>query len=87
MKNSDGKRKEPTWKEVGEAMERWGWFMSRVDEKIAIFERGRQKIVARRVGKKNWKVEYYTGKIMDDMAGITNSYLAKREAMEMGVVK
>jgi hypothetical protein len=81
------KRKEPSWEEVGVAMGSWGWKTLRADEKIVIFERGRQRIVARRIEGKKWKVEYYSGSIMDDISGITNTRFAKIEAMEMGIAK
>ena len=41
------RRKEPTWEEVGVAMGSWGWKARRIDEKIAVFERGRQRIAAK----------------------------------------
>lgn len=80
-------RREPTWEQVATAMKSWGWSALKIDKNSVIFERGVQKIVARRTFEDNWKVEYYTGNIMDDMAGITNSLFAKRETMEMGVLK
>jgi hypothetical protein len=80
-------RKEPTWEQVASAMKSWGWSTLKIDRNAVIFERGTQKIVTRRTFEDNWKVEYYTGNTMDDMAGITNSLFAKRETMEMGVLK
>lgn len=85
MKNSNGKRKEPTWKEVGEAIERWGWSTISIDDKVAIFERGRNRIVARSIENGKWKLLYYKGNIMDYTTSITGSRFAKIEAMEMGL--
>lgn len=81
------KRKEPTWEEVGTAMKSWGWEHSRIDDRMTIFERGRQRIVARKIDGNNWKVEYYSGSVMDDMTGISGSRFAKIETMEMGIIK
>lgn len=80
-------RKEPSWKDIGDFLTRNGWYTEKIQEDKVIFERGRQKIVAKKVLGDKWKVEYYSGKIMDDMAGITNRKFAKKEVVEMGITK
>lgn len=85
MKNPNGKRKEPTWGEVGKAIENWGWSTIKIDDRAAIFERGRNRIVAKRVLKDKWKLLYYKGSYMDYTTSITGSRFAKIEAMEMGL--
>lgn len=81
-------RKEPTWEEVGIAMQQFGWSKVRIDNKSAVFQRGRQKVVARLIPSvKMWKVEYYSGIIMDDTTGLEKEYLAKRDTVEMGLAK
>jgi hypothetical protein len=80
-------RKEPKWEQVANAMKVWGWSTLKIGNNSVVFEKGVQKIIARRTFEDNWKVEYYFGNNMDDMTGITNSFFAKREAMELGILK
>lgn len=81
-------RKEPTWKEIGVAMQQFGWFTQLISGRKIIFERGRQRIEIKRLPSlKKWKVEYFSGKIMDDTTGLEDEYLAKRDAVEMGIGK
>jgi hypothetical protein len=88
MSPSSIKRKEPTWDEVGVAMQQFGWSKVKIDEKSAVFQRGRQKVVARFIPSMGrWKVEYFSGTIMDDTTGLEEEHLAKRDAVEMGLAK
>lgn len=81
-------RKEPTWEKVGIAMEQFGWSKVKIDDNSAVFQRGRQKVVARFIPSvRRWKVEYYSGAIMDDTTGLEKEYLAKRDTVEMGLAK
>jgi len=81
-------KKEPTWEEVGIAMRQFGWSKVKINDKIAVFERGRQKVVARNVPSvRRWEVEYYSGSIMDDTTGLEKEYLAKRDTVMMGLAK
>lgn len=81
------RRKEPSWKNVAEGMKDLGWFPEEVSDRRIVIERGRQRVVARKISGQKWKVEYYSGKIMDDMVGITSSRFAKIEFMEMAITK
>lgn len=59
----------------------------RFDNRIIVFERGKQKIVVRRMEGNNWEVDYYSGKVMDDTSGIDDSRFAKMETIKMGLFK
>ena len=87
MRSSSRTRREPSWENIAGAMKSLGWGTLRMEEKLVVFERGNQRIVARNIEKKDWKVEYYSGRIMDDMTGITGSRFAKIETLEMGLLK
>lgn len=88
MSNSNGKRREPTWEELAKYAGIWGWFGQHIGKDKIIFERGRQRIEAKKVPSTNkWKVEYYSGKIMDDTTGLEAEFLAKRDAVEMCIGK
>lgn len=87
MRTAKVMEKEPSWEELAKAMEIFGWFTERLDKKILILERGNQKIVARKFPDNNWKVEYYEGRRLDDMSGITKREFAKKEVVEMALAK
>lgn len=88
MKNSNGRRREPTWEDVSKISQRLGWFTQVMTKDKIIFERGRQRIEAKRVPSlKMWKVEYYSGYIMDDTTGVELERAAKIDAIEMAVLK
>ena len=84
--NGNGRRV-PSLEQTAKYAEGFGWYTERLDGDRVILERGRQRIVARRFPDGMWKVEYFSGKIMDDMSGITTAGLAKRELAEMAMSK
>lgn len=80
--------KTPSWKKVAKGMEAWGWFTEYIDKDKMIVERGRQRIIARKISNTSkWKVEYFSGRIMDDTTGAESEFFAKRLAAEMAVLK
>lgn len=86
MKESNGKI--PSWGKIGIAVKQFGWFPQLISKNKIIFERGRQRIEVKKIPPINkWKVEYYSGKIMDDTSGIESERDAKVDAMEMAVLK
>lgn len=88
MKHSGGVRKEPSWADIAKASEVRGWFPQKMEKGRVVLERGRQKIVATRLaGSTKWKVEYFSGRIMDDTTGSETEFFAKRLAIEMAVFK
>lgn len=87
MQDSD-ERREPTWEDVSAINQRLGWFTQQMSADRVVFERGRQRIEAKRlpsIGK--WKVEYFSGTVMDDTTGLEDERSAKIDAIEMGVLK
>lgn len=88
MRKANGKRKIPSWEEVGVAVQQLGWFTQLISKNKMVFERGRQRIEVKRVPSINlWKVEYYSGRIMDDTSGVEKERDAKIDAIEMAVLK
>lgn len=87
MRTSKAMEKEPSWKDVAQFVERMGWFTERLDKNFLVLERGKQRIVARKFPDNNWKVEYYEGRKLDDMSGITKRGFAKKEVVEMALAK
>lgn len=84
----NGKRRNPSWEEIGEAGKIYGWFPESIEKKKVVFERGRQKIIAKRIPKTSkWKVEYFSGEIMDDTTGSETENFAKKLATEMLLLK
>ncbi len=81
-------KKSLSWRKIAKGLESWGWFAEEIDKNKVILERGRQRIIARKIpstGK--WKVEYYSGKIMDDATGFHDEDFAKIMASEMAILK
>lgn len=88
MGDSNGKRRVPSWEEIAKSVEIYGWFTQLLGENKIILERGRQRIEVKRIPKqKRWKVEYYSGRIMDDTSGVESEGDAKIDAIEMAVLK
>ena len=88
MNGNGHKIKVPTWKDVVKAAEFYGWFTEHVSKDRVILERGRQRIVARKIpGTNKWKVEYFSGNIMDDTTGTESEFFAKKLFGEMFVLK
>lgn len=88
MRKSNVKRRIPSWEEISEINKRYGWFTQLLSKNRIIFERGRQRIEIKKIPSVNkWKVEYYSGSIMDDTTGLENKKAAKIDAVEMGVLK
>lgn len=85
---AEGKRRDPSWKEIAEDSKKAGWFPEVIEKDRVILERGRQRIIAQKLRDTDkWKVEYFSGEIMDDTTGSETEYFAKRIAMEMIVFK
>jgi len=85
---AEGRRRDPSWEEIAEDGRRMGWFPEAVGEDKVVLERGRQRIIAHKLlGTDKWKVEYFSGKIMDDTTGAETEYFAKRLAIEMLLFK
>ncbi len=86
--SEDVPRKDPTWEDVSAINQRLGWFTQSMSKDKIVFERGRQRIEAKRVPSLDkWKVEYYSGMIMDDTTGVEDERSAKIDTIEMGVLK
>jgi hypothetical protein len=81
------RKNDPTWKDVSNGMKVFGWETLEMDKKVLIFQKGRQRIVTRKMEGDNWEVEYYFGNVMDDATGITCSRFAKFETMKLGFLK
>lgn len=85
-RNANGR--DPTWYEIAEASKMRGWFPQKIQKNLVVLERGRQKIIAKKLpSAKMWKVEYFSGKIMDDTTGADAEYFAKAIAVEMFMFK
>jgi len=88
MRDSNGKRRVPSWDEIAKNTEIYGWFTQLITKNKIILERGRQRIEIKQVpSTQKWKVEYYSGRIMDDTSGIEAERDAKIDAIEMAVLK
>lgn len=88
MGDPEEERKEHTWENIAGAMKNFGWFTQTMSENKIIFERGRQRIEVRKLpAVDKWKVEYFSGSIMDDTTGLEDEFLAKRDTVEMGIGK
>lgn len=86
-KKHNGKRRIPTWKEIAKEAKFYGFTQLLTPNKI-VLERGRQRTEIKRIQKqKRWKVEHYSGKIMDDTSGIENERDAKVDTVGMAVLK
>jgi hypothetical protein len=81
------KVKEPSWHDISKFVESMGWFTERIDKSFLVLERDKQKIIARRFPDNNWKVEYYENSRLDDVCGITKAEFAKKEVVEMALMK
>lgn len=77
-----------SWKKLSKALESYGWFTERFEKNLIIFEKGRQRIVVRRHSSTNkWKIEYYSGRVMDDAVGFQDEYFTKATVAEMSILK
>lgn len=88
MNSNHNKTNIPSWSKLAKGMETFGWFTQHISKEKVILERGRQRIFARKIpGTNKWKVEYFSGNIMDDTTGAETETFAKKLAAEMAVLK
>lgn len=60
--------------------------MERDEKDLKRYRRGIQFIIAKRVSKNKWKVEYFVGRRLRDSAGIAEEEFAKVLLSELAVI-
>lgn len=87
--NSRGKdtRPIPNWVQIGEMLKYRGWSLTETEKHKITYQRGNEKIMAKKVLGNKWKAEYFVNERLLDSTGIQNETFAKVLTMEMGVSK
>jgi hypothetical protein len=81
-------RRTPSWKEIAQSMERFGWYTEQITKDKFVLEKGRERVVAKRFPHTNkWEVEAFNGRLLEDTTGAETESFAKRLAAEMAFLR
>lgn len=76
------------WSVIVDGLKQHGrWSLVESTPKIKIFERRNERLIAVRLGAKQWKAEYFVAGRLMDTSGTWNEDFVKKMLYEMGVLR